>query len=109
MPLWSIDACQNSRRQFLTTPEQLSLLLAHREAETFFAGLRTIVLDELHALVTSKRGDLLSLALARVRRLAPAEALWEAPSPVVAVLPTADEGSVVVVSSSGAVDELCFV
>lgn len=55
----------------LTTPEQLSLLLAHREAETFFAGLRTIVLDELHALVTSKRGDLLSLALARVRRLAP--------------------------------------
>ena len=55
----------------LTTPEQLSLLLAHREAEGFFAGLRTIVLDELHALVTSKRGDLLSLALARVRRLAP--------------------------------------
>ncbi|CAO4170717.1 ATP-dependent DNA helicase RecQ [Methylorubrum populi] len=55
----------------LTTPEQLSLLLAHREAEEFFAGLRTIVLDELHALVTSKRGDLLSLALARLRRLAP--------------------------------------
>ncbi|PXW66566.1 ligase-associated DNA damage response DEXH box helicase [Methylobacterium sp. B4] len=55
----------------LTTPEQLSLLLAHREAETFFAGLKTIVLDELHALVTSKRGDLLSLALARLRRLAP--------------------------------------
>ncbi|MGX5774598.1 ligase-associated DNA damage response DEXH box helicase [Methylorubrum zatmanii] len=55
----------------LTTPEQLSLLLAHREAEDFFAGLRTIVLDELHALVTSKRGDLLSLALARLRRLAP--------------------------------------
>ncbi len=55
----------------LTTPEQLSLLLAHREAESFFAGLRTVVLDELHALVTSKRGDLLSLALARLRRLAP--------------------------------------
>ncbi|UGB24392.1 ligase-associated DNA damage response DEXH box helicase [Methylorubrum sp. B1-46] len=55
----------------LTTPEQLSLLLAHREAEAFFAGLKTVVLDELHALVTSKRGDLLSLALARVRRLAP--------------------------------------
>ena len=55
----------------LTTPEQLSLLLAHREAEGFFAGLRTVVLDELHALVTSKRGDLLSLALARLRRLAP--------------------------------------
>ena len=55
----------------LTTPEQLSLLLAHREAEAFFAGLRTVVFDELHALVTSKRGDLLALALARLRRLAP--------------------------------------
>ncbi|MFY9289208.1 MAG: ligase-associated DNA damage response DEXH box helicase [Methylorubrum rhodinum] len=55
----------------LTTPEQLSLLLAHREAEALFAGLRTVVLDELHALVTSKRGDLLALALARLRRLAP--------------------------------------
>jgi ATP-dependent Lhr-like helicase len=29
------------------------------------------VLDELHALVTSKRGDLLSLGLARLRMLAP--------------------------------------
>ena len=55
----------------LTTPEQLSLLLAHREAAPLFANLRQVVLDELHALVTSKRGDLLSLALARLRRLAP--------------------------------------
>ena len=55
----------------LTTPEQLALLIAHREAATFFCGLRRIVLDELHALVTSKRGDLLSLGLARLRRLAP--------------------------------------
>ena len=36
-----------------------------------FAGLRRVVLDELHALVTSKRGDLLSLGLARLLRLAP--------------------------------------
>src|ERR671913_898595 len=55
----------------LTTPEQLALLLAHREARPFFAGLRRVVLDELHALVTSKRGDLLSLGLARLFRLAP--------------------------------------
>jgi ATP-dependent Lhr-like helicase len=33
--------------------------------------LRRVVLDELHALVTSKRGDLLSLDLARLFRLAP--------------------------------------
>ncbi|NEU11793.1 ligase-associated DNA damage response DEXH box helicase [Methylobacterium sp. BTF04] len=55
----------------LTTPEQLALLIAHREAADLFAGLRCVVLDELHALVTSKRGDLLSLALARLHRLSP--------------------------------------
>lgn len=55
----------------LTTPEQLALLVSHRDAASFFAGLRRIVLDELHALVTSKRGDLLALDLARLRVLAP--------------------------------------
>lgn len=55
----------------LTTPEQLALLLAHRHAGELFGGLKTVILDELHALVTSKRGDLLSLDLARVHRLAP--------------------------------------
>lgn len=55
----------------MTTPEQLALLLAHKDAATLFAGLRRVVLDELHALVTSKRGDLLALDLARLHRLAP--------------------------------------
>ncbi|WP_243375495.1 ligase-associated DNA damage response DEXH box helicase [Microvirga solisilvae] len=55
----------------LTTPEQLALLLAHREATDFFKDLRRVVLDELHSLVTSKRGDLLSLGLSRLMSLAP--------------------------------------
>jgi ATP-dependent Lhr-like helicase len=55
----------------LTTPEQLALLLAHRDARALFAGLRRVILDELHALVTSKRGDLLALGLARLFGLAP--------------------------------------
>ena len=55
----------------LTTPEQLALLLASREAETLFASIKTVIFDELHALVTSKRGELLSLGLARLRQLAP--------------------------------------
>ena len=55
----------------LTTPEQLALLIAHREASELFATLSCVVLDELHALVTSKRGDLLSLGLARLHRLSP--------------------------------------
>ncbi len=55
----------------LTTPEQLALLLASDDAPFLFSSLKRIVLDELHALVTSKRGDLLSLGLARLWRLAP--------------------------------------
>ena len=55
----------------LTTPEQLALLLASADAPYMFGTLRRIVLDELHSLVTSKRGDLLSLGLARLFALAP--------------------------------------
>ncbi|MFC3703983.1 ligase-associated DNA damage response DEXH box helicase [Devosia honganensis] len=56
----------------LTTPEQLALLISHPHADLLFGTLRRVVLDELHALVTSKRGDLLALGLARLARLAPA-------------------------------------
>lgn len=55
----------------LTTPEQIALLLSDPHSAKMFASLKTIILDELHALVTSKRGDLLALGLARLRRLAP--------------------------------------
>ncbi len=55
----------------LTTPEQLALLLASDDAPYLFSSLKRIVLDELHALVTSKRGDLLSLGLARLWKIAP--------------------------------------
>ncbi|MEA2902625.1 MAG: ATP-dependent helicase Lhr and Lhr-like helicase [Alphaproteobacteria bacterium] len=55
----------------LTTPEQLALILASPDAPYLFGSLRRVVLDELHALVTSKRGDLLSLGLARLFCLAP--------------------------------------
>ncbi len=55
----------------LTTPEQAALLLSAPDADRFFADLDTVILDELHALVTNKRGDLLSLGLARLRSLAP--------------------------------------
>ncbi|HWX08175.1 MAG TPA: ligase-associated DNA damage response DEXH box helicase [Bradyrhizobium sp.] len=55
----------------LTTPEQLALLLSSDDAPFLFSSLKRVVLDELHALVTSKRGDLLSLGLARLWQLAP--------------------------------------
>ncbi len=55
----------------LTTPEQLALLLASADAPYLFGTLKRVVLDELHSLVTSKRGDLLSLGLARLFALVP--------------------------------------
>lgn len=54
----------------LTTPEQLALLLSYEDWRYVFADLQFIVLDELHALVASKRGDLLALDLARLFTLA---------------------------------------
>src|SRR3569623_2796952 len=55
----------------LTTPAQLALLLSSDGAPKRFSSLKRLVLDELHALVTSKRGDLLALGLARLWQLAP--------------------------------------
>lgn len=55
----------------LTTPESLSLLLSYEDSFTMFAGLKTIVVDEVHAFATEKRGDLLALAMARLQRIAP--------------------------------------
>ncbi|WP_343526621.1 ligase-associated DNA damage response DEXH box helicase [Sphingomonas sp.] len=55
----------------LTTPESLSLLLSYPDATTMFAGLKTIVVDEVHAFATGKRGDLLSLCMARLQHLSP--------------------------------------
>ena len=55
----------------LTTPESLALLLSYHDAGEVFGDLRCVVIDELHALAGSKRGDLLALGLARLQRLAP--------------------------------------
>ncbi|MBB3999302.1 ligase-associated DNA damage response DEXH box helicase [Aureimonas pseudogalii] len=55
----------------LTTPEQLALLISGADAEGFFSDLRYVIFDELHSLITSKRGHLLALGLARLRKLRP--------------------------------------
>lgn len=55
----------------LTTPESLSLLLAHPDAAFLFASLKRVVVDEVHAFAHNKRGDLLALSLARLATLAP--------------------------------------
>ncbi len=55
----------------LTTPESLSLLLSFPDSLALFAGLKRVVIDEVHAFATGKRGDLLALALSRLQAIAP--------------------------------------
>ncbi|MGA2951256.1 MAG: ligase-associated DNA damage response DEXH box helicase [Caulobacteraceae bacterium] len=55
----------------LTTPEQLALFLAWEGARLYFEDLACVILDEVHAIWPSKRGDLLALGLARLAQIAP--------------------------------------
>jgi ATP-dependent Lhr-like helicase len=55
----------------LTTPESLALLTSYEDAPRMFKGLKRVVVDEIHALAESKRGDQLMLALGRLQRLCP--------------------------------------
>ncbi|MEM9432742.1 MAG: ligase-associated DNA damage response DEXH box helicase [Pseudomonadota bacterium] len=73
------DTPQSQRRRqrvdppniLLTTPESLALLLSYEDAPGIFNGLQRVIVDEIHALAESKRGDQLMLALSRLQVLAP--------------------------------------
>lgn len=55
----------------LTTPEQLALFCAWEGARLYFEDLACVIVDEIHAIHASKRGDLLALDLARLQTFAP--------------------------------------
>ncbi|MBM2291492.1 ligase-associated DNA damage response DEXH box helicase [Sulfitobacter pseudonitzschiae] len=55
----------------LTTPESLALLTSYPDAPHIFKGLKRVIVDEIHALAESKRGDQLMLALGRLQTLCP--------------------------------------
>ena len=60
----------------IITPESLELLLSHADARERLAGVTSVVVDEWHELLGNKRGVLLQLSLARLRRFAPSMRLW---------------------------------
>ena len=60
----------------VTTPESLTLMLAHPEGAKRFSGLAAIVVDEWHELIGNKRGVQTQLALARLRRWRPDAPIW---------------------------------
>ena len=55
----------------MTTPESLALLLSNQESKDYFKNLKYLVIDEIHTLVNTKRGDLLSLNLSRINSISP--------------------------------------
>ena len=55
----------------ITTPEQVTLMIADPSAAHLLRNLKCVIIDELHSIVAQKRGVLLSLALSRLRSHAP--------------------------------------
>ena len=60
----------------VTTPESLTLTLSQADAGERLAGLAAVVVDEWHELLGNKRGVLVELALARLRRWNPRLRVW---------------------------------
>ena len=71
-------ARQNRRLPFalITTPESLSLLLAQADSDQRLRQVQTVIVDEWHELIGSKRGVQVQLALARLRRFNPDLIVW---------------------------------
>lgn len=71
------DTPQRERQQMIrkpphiliTTPESLYLLITSKTGQNMLATARAVILDELHALIDTKRGAHLMLSLARLDRL----------------------------------------
>lgn len=65
----SVKAKQNKRlpSALVTTPESLSVLLSYADAKQKFRGLQTVIVDEWHELMSTKRGTQAELGLARLR------------------------------------------
>ena len=67
---------KNPPEILITTPESLHLLLASKGYPKLFKNLKTVVVDEWHELVGSKRGVQMELALSRLKGFLPRLKVW---------------------------------
>ena len=89
MPAWAVgqrtgdtpsaERARQDRRlpaALVTTPESLSLMLTRDNVQAQLGGVHTVIVDEWHELIGSKRGVQVQLALARLRRWNPGLVVW---------------------------------
>lgn len=89
--------------QFLiTTPESLHLLLSQKGYPEYFKNLKSIVIDEWHELIGSKRGVLVELALSRLKVIAPGLKVWG----ISATIGNMDQAVEVLIGNTFASDEI---
>src|SRR5439155_1498062 len=73
---WAASAAErqaHARRPphiWITTPESLFILLASDGGRRALATVRTVILDEIHAVAATKRGSHLALSVERLEQLA---------------------------------------
>lgn len=71
-----IKQIKNPAEILLTTPESLAILLSQSDAQRLFENIQTVIVDEWHELLGSKRGVLLELNLSRLKGFSPSLAIW---------------------------------
>ncbi len=67
---------KNMPEILVVTPESLHLLLGQKNHERFFKELKTIVVDEWHELLGSKRGVMVELGISQLTKYVPKMKIW---------------------------------
>lgn len=89
----------------ITTPESMHILLAQKNASEIFANLQSVVVDEWHELLGSKRGVQTELALCRLRGLNPQLKTWG----ISATIGNLEEAMEVLLGNSFDMDNICLI
>ncbi len=67
---------KNMPEILVVTPESLHLLLGQKNHERFFKEIKTIVVDEWHELLGSKRGVMVELGISQLTKYVPKMKIW---------------------------------